>query len=127
MQSYFRDWIMLRAPPHLHSCVERLPLTILSVMIDSLFDDAESFLENWDKNEGDVIAALELVSVTAYASKKDISWSKWVGGVRNWKAFAKAAARMALETLSTPEVLHKQNRNKFLQSISSIEVSLSYF
>ena len=95
-------------------------------IVDSLFEDPETFFKEWEENEAQVIAALELLGIASFALGDQVSWNNWTARIRNWKSFNESAARLSLDCLSTPDVLHVDNRDKFLQSISSIEVSLLF-
>lgn len=91
-------------------------------ILNSLFEDPESFFEDWESHEGRVIAALELLSIASFARSKAILWPiSTATQIRNWKVFTESAARLSLNALSTPAVL--QSQKKLLQSITSIEVN----
>jgi len=92
-------------------------------VVEALFDDQETFFEDWGRLEPEVMAALELVSVTSFAVSGEFPWSTGVGRIRTWKVFTESAARLSLTVLAEPAAL--QNQKKWIQSISSIEVSLS--
>jgi len=90
-------------------------------VVDALFEDQSTFFQEWRRYEADVVAALELVSITVYASTEDFPWNTGFGNIRSWKAFSESAARLSITVLANPVVI--QNQKKWIQSISSIEVS----
>jgi hypothetical protein len=97
-------------------------MTRMKDILNSLFEDPESFFEDWESHEGGVIAALELLSIASFATSKAILWPiSTATQIRNWKVFIESAARLSLNALSTPAVL--QSQKKLLQSITSIEVN----
>ena len=65
-KAYFLDWLFLRIPPHLHHCLKALPLSKMSYIVDSLFEEPNDFFTDWEQREADVIAAFELVSIASF-------------------------------------------------------------
>ena len=120
-QVYFKDWLLLHIPPHLHSCLELLPLEKMLDVVDSLFEDQPTFFQAWKLYKADVVAALELISITMYASTEEFPWNTGFGNIHNWEEFSKSAVRLSMTVLAKPAVI--QNQKKWIQSISSIEVS----
>uniref|UniRef100_A0A0P4YE06 AAA+ ATPase domain-containing protein n=2 Tax=Daphnia magna TaxID=35525 RepID=A0A0P4YE06_9CRUS len=121
-EAYFLDWFLLRIPPHLHRCLRKVPLSKMSYLVDHLFEEPAMFFLDWEHCEADVIAALELASIASFATADKIDfWSETTGRMRNWKFFTETAARLSLETLASADVM--KSHKKFLQSISSIELS----
>ncbi|XP_057375006.1 uncharacterized protein LOC130695963 [Daphnia carinata] len=121
-EAYFLDWFLLRIPPHLHRCLRKVPLSKMSYLIDSLFEEQAMFFLDWEHCEAEVIAALELVSIACFATADTIDfWSEATSRIRNWKFFTETAARLSLETLASADVMKSHKR--FMQSISSIELS----
>jgi len=90
-------------------------------IVDALFEDHQTFFQEWKRYEADVVAALELVSITMYASTEEFPWNNGFGSIRTWKEFSKSASRLSMTVLANPVVI--QNQEKWIQSISSIEVS----
>ena len=115
---------MLHVPPHLRSCLELLPMESMLNLIDVFFGDQETFFGSWKCFEADVVAALELVSIAAFALSERFPWNIFVN-IRSWKKFSKVAAVLSVTALADPAVI--ENRNKWMQSISSIEVSYNSF
>ena len=97
----------------------------MSYIVDSLFEEPNDFFTDWEQREADVIAAFELVSIASFlqvvASDGDI-WSSATGRIRNWKFFTEAAARLSLAVLASPDT--QSSNEKFMQSVSSIEVRI---
>lgn len=101
----------------------------MSNLVDSLFEESSMFFLDWEHWETEVISALELVSIASFAKTKvvdngDNLWNNITSRVRNWKVFTFSAARLSLTVLSSPEVL--ASHEKFMQSVSSIEVFLNF-
>lgn len=116
---------MLRVPPHLHHCVRGIPLTKMTYLIDSLFEEPTEFVSQWKNYHPEVVAALELLSIASFTrpeSDDDSLWNDWTGRMRNWKSFSEALGRLSLTVLTSPEVLN--SHDKLIQSVSSIEVSI---
>ena len=131
-EAYFRDWLLMKTPPHLREAVRRLPFSNMKCIINDLFDDPDYFIEQWEQNEARVIAALELLAIAAFTKDEDDVFSAtssgsgnsglWeTGKIRSWKVFSQSAARVVLTHLSRPTTFN-QNQN-FFQAITSIEVS----
>ena len=95
----------------------------MSYIVDNLFEDPVAFFSEWDDSKVEVIVALELASIASFAKTAGSSlWNDYVGcRIRSWKSFIDTAARLSIEALASPDVL--KCREKFIQSISSIEVS----
>ena len=94
----------------------------MSYLVDNLFEESAMFFLDWEHWQGEVIAALELISIASFA-KTDIEkdfWSDAPTRMRNWKFFTDTAARLSLATLASSDVINSHER--FMQSISSIEV-----
>lgn len=93
-------------------------------LVDNLFDEPAMFFLDWEHWEGNVTAALEVVSIASFAkpdtSDDDGFWSTATGRIRNWKSFIEMAARSSLTALASPGILKSHQR--FIQSVSSIEV-----
>ena len=107
--------------------MRKVPLSKMGYLVDNLFEEPGMFFLEWENTEADVIAALELVSIALFArADADDSdlWNNCTARIRNWKFFVETAARLSIEALSLPDVL--KNRKRFMQSVSSIEVS-SFF
>ena len=120
------DWFVLRVPPHLHHCARGIPLSKMRYLVDSLFEDASSFVMEWEDARTEVIAALELLSIASFTRLQadiddEILWDDWTGRVRKWKCFSTALCQLSLTILTSPEVLNNCHA-KLIQSISSIEV-----
>ncbi len=117
---------MLRIPPQFHFCMGQVPLDKMTTLVNNLFQDSSNFFLEWDRYEADVIAALEIVSIASYATA-DVSgvranlWKRITRRMRNWQIFTESAAYISLTALASPTVL-KQSRERFIQSVSSIEV-----
>jgi hypothetical protein len=91
-------------------------------ILNSLFEDPEYFLEDWESHEADVIGALELLNIASFAKSQAVPWPNTSRTqIRSWKIFIDSAARLSLAELSTSAVL--QSQNELLQSITSIEVN----
>ena len=122
-EAYFRDWLLLRIPPHLHRSILGLPVENMSSIMNRLFEDPEYYFDEWERSEADVIAALELVSIATFTLVEDadqgIPWD--VGKMRNWSIFAQSATHLALTELGQPGSL--KNVDKFSQAVTSIEAS----
>lgn len=103
--------MLLRLPHHLHPCVRALDLSKMESIIDPLFDDPQSFFQEWGKYETDVVAALEVVNIVSFAAVEEIQWN--TGKIRNWQAFVELAACLALAELANPAILH--NPQKFAE------------
>lgn len=116
---------MLHVPPHLHPCLELLPIGNMLNLIDTFFGDQETYFESWKCFEADVVAALELVSIATFALQKVFPWNAGFVNIRSWMKFSKEAALLSLTTLSDPAVI--QNRNRWMRSLSSIEVCRNLF
>ena len=57
-------------------------------IVNALFEDPEYFFEDWESHEADVISALELLSITSYATDEGTSvpWNTAITTqIRNWK------------------------------------------
>jgi hypothetical protein len=121
-KDYFLDWFLLRIPPHLHRCLKNVPLSKMSYLVDNLFEEAAMFFLDWEHWQGEVIAALELVSIASFAKAEMDGdfWNEATGRIRNWKFFTETAARLSLATLASTDVI--RSRQRFMQSVSSIEV-----
>ena len=120
IKAYFLNWILLKIPPHLHTCMEQLPLSRMTSLVDTLFQDPTKFFNNWDNYEADVIAAVEMVSIASYATTDSIGvdadlWSSTSHRLSNWKTFIDSAVRISLTTLASPAV-HQKSRDKFHES-----------
>ena len=116
-ENYFLDWGLLRMPAHLSDAVGMLPLNCLRTIIDELFSRPGKFFEEWVANEAEVIAALEIVSIAAFA----VSDFKWADEkMRNWDELKQSAVDLAITALSNPKVPKTVG---FIQAIASIEVS----
>lgn len=89
-------------------------------VVNALFDNQTIFFEDWDQNEAQVMAALELVKIT-HAVTDEFSWISGAGIIRSWEGFAQSAARLSLIALAEPASRH--NQISWIQSITSIEVS----
>jgi len=90
-------------------------------LVEELFDNQESFFEDWNGHEAEVVAALELGSIAMF-NVRDISpWDTCDDQLSSWKLFSNETARSSIEMLSNPMVF--QEKSKWVQSISSIEVS----
>ena len=121
-EAYFLDWCLLRSPPHLHTTVRRLPVKRLSYLMKKLFEDPAVFFAEWGLYEANVIAALELLGVAAFAKGEEIDWDDASSGqIRNWKMLTEYAARQCLKQLSSTQVV--EDRPKFIQAISSVEIN----
>ena len=121
-KAYFRDWLLLRLPPHLHNCAEQFPMARMKDILNTLFADPECFLEDWESHEAKVIAALELLNIASFAISQAVTWPNASSTqIRSWKVFIDSATRLSLAELSTPAML--QSQKKLLQSITSIEVN----
>lgn len=123
------DWFLLRIPPHLQPCRNKIPISRMGPLIDSIFDEPIPFFQCWDQNKADVMSALELISIASFAKTEGDQvdfelWNVVSVRIRNWKSFIESAAVLLLTTLSSRDVL--DSREKFTQSISSIEVN-NYF
>lgn len=92
-------------------------------VVDDLFNDQENFFEDWNLNEAQVMAALEIVKIT-FAATGEYPWNTGTGRIRSWEVFAESAARSSLITLAEPN--SRLNQNNWIQSISSIEVSFDW-
>ena len=110
--------------------MKQIPLSKMATLVDTLFEDPSKFFLQWDEYEANVIAALQLVSIASYATA-DLSgvhadfWRNTTRKMRNWKMFVELAARISLTSLASPAVF-QHSRERFMRSISSIEVSV-YF
>ncbi len=91
-------------------------------VVNALFENQQTFFREWKQYEPEVIAALELVSITMYASTKEFPWNDDFRNIRSWKLFSKLAARVSIAVLAEPAVIN--NQKKWIQSMSSIEVNL---
>ena len=90
-------------------------------IVNTLFDDPVYFFEDWESQEADVIAALELLNISSYATDESSPWtSAIITPIRNWKVFSVSAARLSLGQLCSPAVL--KLKKKLIQSVTSIEV-----
>ena len=131
-EAYFRDWLLMQTPPHLHGAVRRLPFSSMRSIMNDMFDDPDYYLEQWKQHEARVIAALELLAIAAFTKDAEEVFSGtsagsgdgdlWeTGKIRNWNVFSQSAARVVLSHLSRPTTFN-QNQ-KFFQAITSIEVN----
>jgi hypothetical protein len=91
-------------------------------IVNALFEDQQTFFQEWKHYEADVVAALELVRITMYASTEEFPWNTGFGNIRNWNEFSKSAVLLSMTVLANPDVIH-HNQKKWIQSISTIEVS----
>ena len=95
-------------------------------IVNTLFDDPVYFFEDWESQEADVIAALELLNISSYATDESSPWtSAIITPIRNWKKFSVSSARLSLGQLSSPTFLKLQK--KLIQSVTSIEVFILKF
>ena len=110
--------------------MKQIPLSKMATLVDTLFEDPSKFFIQWDEYEANVIAALQMVSIASYATA-DVNgvhadlWRNTTRRMRNWKMFVELAARISLTSLASPAVF-QHCRERFMRSISSIEVS-AYF
>ena len=118
--AYFLDWMLLRVPPHLNACVQQLPLSKMASIVSTLFQDPESFFQDWTENELRVIESLEMMNIVSFAVGQHMNWN--TVKIRSWKTFSRVAVRLALHALANPALL--QDPDRFLQSVTSIEVSV---
>ena len=101
-EAYFRDWLLMQTPPHLHGAVRRLPFSSMRSIMNDMFDDPDYYLEQWKQHEARVIAALELLAIAAFTKDAEEVFS-------------------GTSHLSRPTTFN-QNQ-KFFQAITSIEVN----
>ena len=100
---------ILRTPPHLHVCMKQIPLSKMATLVDTLFEDPSKFFLQWNEYEANVIAALQLVSITSYVTADvngvhaDLS-KNTTRRMRNWKMFVELAAHISLSSLASPAV-----------------------
>lgn len=87
-------------------------------LVNNLFTDPSGFSQEWQQQESNVIAALELVSIPLFAGKNKTLWNGIPNQITNWKFFNESTARISLETLGSQNV----PKSRLTQSICSIEV-----
>ena len=81
----------------------------MATLVDTLFEDPSKFFLQWNEYEANVIAALQLVSITSYATAdvNDVHadlWKNTTRRMRNWKMFVELAVHISLSSLTSSAV-----------------------